>query len=61
MELRCFAPSRTVGFGRVFLMHTDAYGELTVRHQGMLELETRSFSPDFLLDLTSQAGYNRGK
>ena len=41
MELRCFAPSRTVGFGRVFLMHTDAFGELTVRHQGMLELEPR--------------------
>ena len=43
MELRCFAPSRTVGFGRVFLMHTDAFGELTVRHQGMLELEPRCF------------------
>ena len=39
MELRCFSPSRTVGFGRVFLMHEDAFGELTVRHQGMLELE----------------------
>lgn len=39
LELRCVAPSRTVGFGRVFLMHKDSYGELTVRHHGMLELE----------------------
>lgn len=53
MELRCFAPSRTVGFGRVFLMHTDAFGELTVRHQGMLELEPRCFWIQ-----TSQAGHN---
>ena len=41
LELRCFAPSRTVGFGRVFLMHHDEFGELTVRHHGMLELEAR--------------------
>eukprot|EP00438_Fugacium_kawagutii_P008753 Skav206796 [mRNA] locus=scaffold1990:123805:125130:- [translate_table: standard] len=39
LELRCVAPSRTVGFGRVFLMHRDLFGELTVRHHGMLEVD----------------------
>ena len=31
LELRCMAPRRTVGFGRVYLMHEDAFGQLTVR------------------------------
>ena len=32
-----------MGFGRVFLVHHDIFGELTVRHEGMLQLETRRF------------------
>ena len=61
MELRCFAPSRTVGFGRVFLMHTDAFGELTVRHQGMLELEPRCFWIQIPKQVTIQPASKGGK
>ena len=39
LELRCRTPRRTVGLGRVFLLHLDAFGERTVRHEGLLELE----------------------